>query len=82
MMHQSACLTRLLKLTEERRLQLALAVVVGVERLEDSVQALEEEGPEIVKWAKVPCTISDMCRIMVVWLDNAGSIKLIPSLVQ
>jgi hypothetical protein len=75
-------LTRLLELTEERRLQLALAVVVGVERLEDSVQALEKKGPEIVKRAKVARTVGDMSRIMVVWLDNAGSIKLIPSLVQ
>jgi hypothetical protein len=57
-------------------------VVVGVERLEDSVQVLEEEGPEIVKWAKVLCAISDMCHIMVVWLDNTESIKLIPLLVQ
>ena len=77
-----ARLTRLLKLTEEHRLQLALAVVVGVERLEDSVQALEKKGPEIVKRAKVARTVGDMSRIMVVWLDNAGSIKLIPSLVQ
>jgi hypothetical protein len=75
-------LTRLLELTEERRLQLALAMVVGVERLEDSVQALEKKGPEIVKRAKVARTVGDMSRIMVVWLDNAGSIKLIPSLVQ
>ena len=75
-------MTRLLELTEERRLQLALAVVVGVERLEDSVQALEKKGPEIVKRAKVARTVGDMSRIMVVWLDNAGSIKLIPSLVQ
>ena len=75
-------MTRLLELTEERHLQLALAVVVGVERLEDSVQALEKKGPEIVKRAKVARTVGDMSRIMVVWLDNAGSIKLIPSLVQ
>ena len=75
-------MTRLLELTEERCLQLALAVVVGVERLEDSVQALEKKGPEIVKRAKVARTVGDMSRIMVVWLDNAGSIKLIPSLVQ
>jgi hypothetical protein len=61
---------------EEGRLQLALSVVVGVERLEDSVQALEEECPEIVKWAKVMCTISDMSCVMVVWLDNTGSIEL------
>ena len=71
-----------MKLAEERRLQLALAMVVGVERLEDSVQALEKKGPEIVKRAKVARTVGDMSRIMVVWLDNAGSIKLIPSLVQ
>ena len=57
-------------------------MVVGVERLEDLVQALEKKGPEIVKRAKVARTVGDMSRIMVVWLDNAGSIKLIPSLVQ
>jgi hypothetical protein len=66
MMYQSARVTSLLELAEEGRLQLALSVVVGVERLEDSVQALEEECPEIVKWAKVTCTISDMSRVMVV----------------
>jgi hypothetical protein len=74
--YQLACLTSLLELTEEGHIQLALSVVVGVERLEDSVQMLEEECPEIVKWAKVTCTISDMSRIMVVWVNNTRSIEL------
>jgi hypothetical protein len=76
MTYQSAHLTSLLELTEEGHLQLALSIVVGVERLEDSVQALKEECPEIVKWAKVTCTISNISRVMVVWLDNTRSIEL------
>jgi len=74
--YQSACLTSLLELTKEGHLQLALSMVVGVERLEDSVQALEKECPEIIKWAKVMCTISNMSCVMVVWLNNTGSIEL------
>jgi hypothetical protein len=75
-------LTRPLELAEERRLQLALAVVVGVERLEDSVQALEKEGPEIVKRAKVARTVGDMSRIVMVWFGDAGSVELVLSLIQ
>jgi len=69
-------LTSPLELAEEHRLQLAVPMVVGVEGLENSVQAFEEECPEVMKWAKVPCTIGNMSCIMMVWLDNAGSIKL------
>jgi hypothetical protein len=72
-------LTCLLELTEERHLQLALAMVVGVERLEDSVQALKKKGPEIVKQAKVACTVGDMSHIVVVWFGDAGSVELVPS---
>jgi hypothetical protein len=71
-----------LELAEERRLQLALAVVVGVKGLEDSVQALEKEGPEVVKWAKVPRAIGNVSCIVVIWFYNAGSVELVPSLVQ
>jgi hypothetical protein len=80
--HQSACLTRPLKLAEERHLQLALAMVVGVERLEDLVQALEKKGPEIVKQAKVVRTVGNMSRIVVVWFGDAGSVELVPSSIQ
>jgi hypothetical protein len=75
-------LTCLLELAEERRLQLALAVVVGVERLEDSVQALEEESPKVVKWAEVPREFGNVSCVVVVWLDNARSVELVPSLIQ
>ena len=71
-----------LELAKERRLQLALAMVVGVERLEDSVQALKKEGPEIVKQAKVARTVGDMSRIVVVWFGDAGSVELVPSSIQ
>jgi len=71
-------LTRPLELAEECHLQLALAMVVGVERLEDSVQALEKEGPEIVKWAKVSHTVSNMSHIVMVWFGDARSIELVP----
>jgi hypothetical protein len=81
-MHQSAHLTSLLELIEECRLQLALPVVVGVEGFEDSVQALEKECPEVVKWAKVPCTIGNVSCIVVIWFDNARSVELVPSLIQ
>ena len=80
--HQSACLTRPLELAEECHLQLALAMVVGVERLEDLVQALKKEGPEIVKRAKVARTVGDMSRIVVVWFGDAGSVELVPSSIQ
>ncbi len=77
-----ARLTCPLELAEERHLQLALAVVVGVERLEDSVQALKKEGPEIVKWAKVVRIVGDMSHIVMVWFDDTGSIELVLSLIQ
>jgi hypothetical protein len=78
-MHQLACFTCPLELTKEHHLQLALAMVVGVERLEDSVQALKKEGPEIMKWAKVAYTVGDMSHIVVVWFGDARSIELVPS---
>ena len=59
-----------------------MAVVVGVERLEDSVQALEMEGPEIVKQAKVARTVGDMSRIVMVWFGDARSVELVLSLIQ
>ena len=75
-------MTSLLELIEERRLQLALPMVVGVEGFEDSVQALEKECPEVVKWAKVPRAIGNVSCIVVIWFDNAGSVELVPSLIQ
>jgi len=81
-MHQSASLTCPLELAEEHHLQLTLAMVVGVERLEDSVQVLKKEGPEVVKWAKVLYIISNMSCIVVIWFDNARSVELVPSLIQ
>ena len=75
-------MTRPLELTEERRLQLTLAMVVGVERLEDLVQVLKKKGLEIVKRAKVACTVGDMSHIVVVWFGDARSVELVLSSIQ
>ncbi len=57
-------------------------MVVGVERLKDSVQVLKKECLEVVKWAKVPCTIGNVSCIVVIWFDNTGSVELVPSSIQ
>jgi hypothetical protein len=70
------------ELTEECCLQLTLPIVVCVEGLEDSVQALKEEGLKVVQWAKLPHAIGNISCIVVVWLNNTGSIELVPLLIQ
>jgi hypothetical protein len=76
MAYQSTCVTKLLELAEERRFEFAMAMVVCLERLEYFVEALEEEGPEIMQWPKVADTFRDMCRVVMVGLYNAWSIEL------
>ena len=76
MMYQVACLTHLLKLTEESGFQVTLAMVVGLERLENFVEMLIEERSEIVQRPKVPHTFANMSHIVMVWLNNARTIKL------
>ena len=53
-----------------------MAMVVGLERLEYFVEALEEESPKIMQRPKVADTFSDMCRVVMVGLYDTWSIEL------
>ena len=74
--YQAACLTHLLKLTEESGFQVTLAMVVGLERLENFVETLIEERPEIVQRPEVPHTFANVSRVVMVRLNDARTIKL------
>ena len=76
MMYQVACLTHLLKLTEESGFQVTLAMVVGLERLENFVETLIEECPEIVQRPEVLHTFANVSRVVMVQLNDARTIKL------
>jgi len=66
MMYQVACLTHLLKLTEESGFQVTLAMVVGLERLENFVETLIEECPEIVQRPEVLHAFANVSRVVMV----------------
>jgi len=51
-------------------------MVVGLERLKNFIEMLVEEHPEIVEWPEVLHTFTDMSRVVMVWLDDARTIKL------
>ena len=51
-------------------------MIVSLERLQNFVEALKEECPEIIKWTKVAHTLSNICGIVMVGPDNAWSIEL------
>jgi len=51
-------------------------MVVGLKRLENFVEMLIEEHPEIVEWPKVPHTFTNMSHVVMVWLDDTRTIKL------
>jgi hypothetical protein len=74
--YQAACLTHLLKLTEESGFQVTLAIVIGLERLENFIEMLIEERPEIMQRPEVPHTFTNVSHIVMVWLNDARTIKL------
>ena len=69
-------MTCLLELVEKCCLELTLAVVVRLERLENFVQPFIEESPEVVKWPEVSHTFTNVSCIVVVGLDDARSVEL------
>jgi hypothetical protein len=75
-MYQVVCLTHLLKLIEESSFQVTLAIVVGLERLENFVEMLIEECLEIVQRPEVPYTFTNVSCIVMVRLNNTRTIKL------
>jgi hypothetical protein len=76
MTYQAAYLTHLLKLTEESGFQVTLAMVVGLERLENFVETLIEERPEIVQRPKVLHAFANVSHVVMVRLNDARTIKL------
>lgn len=74
--YQSSNLTSPLKLSKEGRLQLAVCMIVGLEGLQNLIEALEQECPEVMEGAKVTCKSANMSRIMMVWFECTRSIKL------
>lgn len=51
-------------------------MVVGLERLEYFIEALEKKSPEVMKWPKVARKSRNMCSIVVVRFYNVRTIKL------
>lgn len=63
-----------LKFLEKGGLQLAIAVIISVERFEDFVQALEEKGPKPMERAKIPSAVGYVSCVVVVWFDDRGTV--------
>ena len=53
-----------------------MAIVIGLERLENFIEMLIEKHPEIVQRPKVPHTFTNVSCIVMVRLNNTGTIKL------
>jgi hypothetical protein len=75
--YQPTYMTCLLEVTEESRLEFAVAVVVCFVGLQNLVEPFEKECPEVVERAIVSHTFANVSRVMVIWFDHIGSIQLV-----
>lgn len=51
-------------------------MIPRVVRFEDFVDALEQERPKSMKWAKIPNTWCSVCGVVMVRLDDARAVEL------
>lgn len=66
--YQSTYVRCLMEVVEECRLELPLAMVVSFVRLQNFVEPLVKECPEVMKWAIISHAFANVGRIMVIWL--------------
>jgi hypothetical protein len=67
----------MLKLPEERSLQLAACMIRSFVAFEYLVQSFKQEGPELVQRAVVPYAACGVCGIVVIRTNDLGPIQLI-----